>query len=1774
MFALPGYQITAELYSSPQTVIYRAREIDRAKNVILKTLTAEYPTPAEIARLKNEYEILKNLDSSGVVKPLGLEICDRVPVLILEDFGGASLKEFISLCQLDLATFLKIAIQLAKTLAQLHSHHIIHKDIKPSNIIFNPETGEVKITDFSLASQLSRENPSISNPNLLEGTLAYMSPEQTGRMNRTIDYRADFYSLGATFYEMLTGQLICTSNDPMELVHCHIAKQPISPHQLNSKIPKVLSDMVMKLLSKTAEDRYQSGFGLKADLENCLSQLENNGTILDFPIARFDKSGQLIIPQKIYGREVEIAILMSTFDRVVADSAEMLLLAGYSGIGKSVLVHEIHKPNVQQRGYFIDGKFDQLKRNIPYSSLIAAFQDLIRQLLAENEAEIQIWKQKLLDVLGSNGQVIIDVIPEVELIIGKQPPVPHLGPSELQNRFNLVFQKFIRVFATKEHPLAIFLDDLQWADLASLKLIQLLMTASDSQHLLLIGAYRDNEVDATHPLMLTLAEIRQSGALVDTIALRPLELSHVKQLIADTLSSDLDTVQPLAELLHDKTNGNPFFLTQLLKSLYSDNLLSFNFNTGVWDWDIKLLQGMGITENVVELMVGKIQKLSDSTQNVLKLAACIGNIFDLAFLSIINEKSLFSTATELWEGLQAGLILPLSQAYKIPMFVGDGESKQTIVKYKFLHDRVQQAAYALIPESQKKAVHLQIGRLLLANTSEAGRAEKLFDIVNQLNLGRGLITDVKEKVELSKLNLEAGKKAKDATAYAAAKEYFITGIVSLPGSMWETHYQLAFELHKQLAEVEYLNGNFEQSEATIAVSLERAKSALDKAEMYNMPIVQYTMQTKYGEAIAAGRKGLKLLGIELPEDKLQTAIYAEMSEANKNFRSQSISSLIDSPPMTDPEKQLSIKLLNSLMTPSYFYNQNLWIAIVLRTVNLFFKYGQTAESPHAYSSYGVILGDIGGNYNLGYDFGQLALKISDKYGSLAQKCIVSCEFANLLLPWVKHLKYAQPINHDAYQAGLEAGEIPFAGYTLFQQVFNLFYQGKNLEELISEIDKVLPFCKRTQNQMATASLISLKITALNLSGMTSYKNHFTADEMSEAEYIKNCYDGQNSYSLALYYVLKCQILYLYGQYVEALECSQEAEKLLRSIINTFAVAEHNFYYSLILLALYRSVPEKTQEKYWHQLKMNQSQMKIWADSCPENFLHKYLLIEAEVSRLSGKYLESIDWYERASESARENDFLQNKALADELTAKFWLSQRKEKLAKFYMKEAYYSYQSWGAKRKVEDLEEKYPQLLSRESAQTKTALQTTTTSSTSSGNASDLDLTTVIKASQTLAGEIVFDKLLAKLMEIALENAGAQKGFLILEKEGNWVIEAEGAVDSDDVTVLQSIPVDSVDNSSQVPILSAAIINYVVRTQENVVLNNAAREGQFTRDPYIVATQPKSILCTPLIHQGKLIGILYLENKLTVGAFTPDRLEVLKLLSSQVAISIENAQLYNNLQRFNQNLEQLVEVRTQELSQTLENLTTTQTKLVESEKMAALGSLVAGVAHEINTPIGIGVTAASLLAEKATNFFETYQSGNMKRSDLEKFLNTATQSSTMILANLNRAAELIQSFKQVAVDQSSESKRSFKVKEYLEEILISLRAKLKTTNHKVEISCDENLTLDSYPGALSQIVTNLVMNSLIHAYDGEDAGRIEISVTVEGKVIIFEYADDGQGISEENLSKIFEPFFTTKRGQGGSGLGLHIVYNLVTQKLNGAIECQSQLGLGTKFIIKLPIHLN
>ncbi|WP_375504868.1 AAA family ATPase [uncultured Nostoc sp.] len=884
---MKDYQIIQKIYESANSSVYRAILKAENKPIILKILKENYPTPSELTRYKQEYKVTRSLNADGVIKAYNLQRYENSLVIFLEDFGGESLKLLMLKRQFTLKEFYSIAIKTTESLGAIHAANIIHKDINLSNIVYNLETEQLKIIDFGISTCLSRENQTVGNIDRLEGTLAYIAPEQTGRMNRGIDYRSDFYSLGASFYELLTNQLPFTTTDSIELVHCHIAQQPVPPHELietlnstSQLIPKGVSDIVMKLLAKAPEERYQSTWGIKADLEICRNRLESLGQIDEFCLATQDICDRFVISEKLYGREEEITQLLNTFERVSQGSIEIILVSGYSGIGKSALVNEVHKPILRQRGYFIKGKFDQLQRDIPYAAIALAFQNLIRQLLTESEAALQTWKLELLAALNPNAQVIIDVIPELEQIIGKQQPVEQLGATEAQNRFNLFFQRFVGVFSKKEHPLVLFLDDLQWADLASLKLIELLITDSNSQYLLIIGAYRDNEVDATHPLIQTLEQIKKEGARINNISLQPLEIEYINQLISDTLNCSTEKSKSLGELVTNKTQGNPFLLTQLLQYLYKENLLSFDYQKNDWQWNIKEIERVGITDNVVELIISKISKLNEKTQKLLQLAACIGNQFNLEVLSLVNKKSQITTARELQPALEEGLILPLSNDYKIALLWNQQESSKDTseisdifipkileyIPYKFLHDRVQQAAYALISEEEKKAIHLQIGRLLLKNTQINELEENIFEIVNQLNEGYELIVKQSERDNLAKLNLQAGKKAKASTAYQVALNYLEIGLKMLTQNSWDYQYELTLEIYIQTIECLYLNTNFNRVEKLSEIVLQKVKHIIHKVKVYQIIILCYYAKFQPNKAIKVAIIALAELGINIPQE--------------------------------------------------------------------------------------------------------------------------------------------------------------------------------------------------------------------------------------------------------------------------------------------------------------------------------------------------------------------------------------------------------------------------------------------------------------------------------------------------------------------------------------------------------------------------------------------------------------------------------------------------------------------------------------------------------------------------------------------------------------------------------------------------------------------------------------------------------------------------------------------------------------------------------------------
>ncbi|EGK88093.1 GAF domain-containing protein [Microcoleus vaginatus PCC 9802] len=1504
MLSIPGIAVQKLLYESANSLVYRAlREADR-QPLILKLLKESYPTPQELLRYRTEYRITRELKEAGVVQVYDLQKYQNSLVIFVEDFGGESLKIWMQQRKFSLKEFLLLAIAATETLGQIHSANIIHKDINPSNIVYNPETKQLKIIDFGISTQLTREMPTLKNPNVLEGTLAYISPEQTGRMNRSIDYRTDFYSLGVTFYELLTGKLPFETEDALELVHCHIARQPVPPHEIKPEIPLIVSQIVCKLMAKNAENRYQTALGLKQDLEMCLVQLQETDSIEEFDLGTLDLTDHFLIPEKLYGRETEVFNLLAAFERVRNASAEMMLVAGFSGIGKTAVVNEVHKPIARQRGYFIKGKYDQFQRNIPFSAFVQAFRELMGQLLSESDAQLHRWKTLILTAVGESGQVLIDVIPELEHIIGAQPAALELSGSAAQNRFNLLMQKFVQVFTQAEHPLVMFLDDLQWADSASLKLLQLLM--EDTGHLLVLGAYRDNEVSPAHPFMLTVDEIVKSGATVNTITLQPLSLADLNQLVADTLICDLSLASPLTELVYQKTQGNPFFSTQFLKALYEDGQIIFNppqsplskgGSKGGWQYDINQLK-FADASDVVEFMAAQLQKLPAKTQDVLKLAACIGAQFDLETLAIVSEELPEQTASALWIALQEGLILAISEGYDL--IQTDAQFPTGSVAnpiYKFLHDRVQQAAYSLIPENQKQATHLKIGQLLLRKSSVLEREEKLFDIVGHLNLGKDLINQLSEREALAKLNLEAGGKARSSTAYTAANIYVQTGIALLRANSWQSQYELTLNLYVAAAETAYLNADLEGMEEMAAQVLQEAKTILDKVKIYEIQIAAQTAQSKVLETIAVAREALLQLGIEVPTEPDEALIGKALQALAAQLSGRRIEELVDLPVMTNPQTQAAMELLGMLFTTIFQGMPGLLPLLSSTMVNLSLSFGNTPASTVGYAIHGMVLCAFLGEVQTGYGFGQLALLLLDRFNVPEFKSIILFLFGG----WIQHhqepVRATIPTLKDGYTAGMETGNFLHAGYSISIYFDSNFFGGVELDTWEPELAAYSAALVQVKQYSARVYLDMKQQMVSNLREARIRSDCLIGSAYDETVMIPKHHQNNELTAIAAVYIYKLLLAYSFGNYTTALDNITQAKPYLMAVSGFVFVPIFHFYAALTHLALFRAQPEAEQTEILALVESHQSTLQQWAQNAPMNYLHKWYLVEAERQRVLGNKAEAIEMYDRAISEAKENKYVNDEALANELAAKFYGEWGKIKVAQAYIFEAYYCYVEWGATAKVTDLERRYPHLFAvtqpgRKNTQTTVAMTTT-------GSGNHLDITAVMKASQAISGEIMLDKLLSSLMKILIENAGAQRGYLILLSQGQLFIEAEGTIDDELVTVLQSIPVETC------PELASAIVNYVSRTQESVVLDDAARSGQFTNDAHIRKHQPKSILCVPLINQSQIISIVYLENNLTAGAFTPERVELLKVLSGQAAISIQNSKLYTEVRENESRLAQL-----------------------------------------------------------------------------------------------------------------------------------------------------------------------------------------------------------------------------------------------------------------------------
>ncbi|QIG95956.1 trifunctional serine/threonine-protein kinase/ATP-binding protein/sensor histidine kinase [Bradyrhizobium sp. 6(2017)] len=1764
---------------------------DGSRQAVLLVLPAtEHPTPASLDRLAHEYALRDMLDPAWAVKPLALEREGGRTTLLLNDGGGQPLARFLG-APLEIGVFLRLAVSITSALGKVHQHGLVHKDLKPAHILVMDGGTEVRLTGFGLASRLSRELHAPEPPDVIAGTLAYMAPEQTGRMNRATDSRSDLYALGVTLYELMTGTLPFTTSDPIELIHCHIAREPAPPNVLAARAPEQVSSIVMKLLAKAAEDRYQTAAGLEADLRTCLSALEETGRIEPFPLAASDAPDRLLIPERIYGRESQVATLLTAFDRVASGGeTQVVLVSGYSGIGKSSVVNELHKVIVLPRGIFISGKFDQRSRDIPYATVAEAFQGLIRQILNGKSAEIARWRDSILEAIGANGRLLTDLIPELIRMIGPQPELPDLAPFDAQLRFQAVLQRFVGVFAQREHPLLIFIDDLQWLDPATLAFIEQLAIDSDIGHLLLIGAYRDNEVGLDHMLFRTMAAIRQAGTPVEEIALGPISLADVTQLVADTLRCPPTRAHRLAGLIYRKTGGNPFFAVQFLTNLAEEALIRRDPKTHAWTWDLEGIDAKGFTDNLVDLMVGRLRRLPSSAQDALKLLACLGSNAEIATLELVLGAPKYELNESLRVAVQAGIIVSRGG------------------HYRFLHDRVQEAAYALIPDARRPALHFHAGQRLLAALTDDEVAERIFDIVNQLNLGVSACNDPDEKARIARLNLQAGLRAKASTAYASACSYFASGLATLGDQGWEQAYELAFKLLLERAECELSNANSAVSAELIELLLANARTKTDRTEGFRLRI---TLQLLHGDMALALRTALECLKMfEMTFSERPTAedVREEYHDLQRRIGSRPIENLIDLPLMEDPEIRALSGILVTLGQSSYFVDHHLYGILTCRMIKLSIDFGHSASGILGYGGLGIILGPTFGRFEDGERFARVAVAVTERHDFLAHRpaAYVILQMTTL---WTRTIDEALACLDVADKAAAETGEVVYASLSAEHRITNQLARGDRLDLIWPESINALTFVRKKGYAHIIDILLAIQCYIATLRGDTSNDN-LICDEATLLRTgipVVQCF----------YWILQLQLRYLMGDPVAALEAAENAKPSLWSARCHIQAGTFQFYHALALLAVVRSAPTSEPNPLRESLKESFATLQTLADTAPHTYAHKRDLAVAEFAGLEGRDSEAMRLYEQAVRSALEKGFIQEAALGAELAANFFAGRGLERIAQSYRCEARDYYRRWGALGKVAQLDRRHPEAAPKVSQPHFPTVET---------SLEHLDLATVIRMSQAVAGELLLDRLIETLMTIAIEHAGADRGLLVLPHGDDLRVEAEAK------STAKTVSVRLVGGDAPAPGLPATVLAHVRRTQQPVILDDARAKTPFSSDGYLRRNRVRSVLCLPLVKQGKLSGMFYLENSLASHVFTPARITVLMVLSSQAAISLENTRLYNDLAEREARIRRLVDaniigiaignldglireandaflrtvgydrddlvtgrllwtdLRPSEpldsnarrgipdlgMAGTLQpyedefvrkdgrqvpvlvggalfqdggpecvvfmlDLTASkraeralrelESDLAHMNRLSVMGELAASLAHELKQPIG----SARNNARAALNFLKK------RLPDLGE----VKEALDCVVGDADRTADIIDRLRD-HIKKAPPRRDWFDLNNAIDEIVVLAHSALSKNEVTVQTRLRDGLSpVRGDRVQLQQVVLNLILNA-VEAMSSVEGGERELLITTEpsqtnGTLVAVK--DSGPGIDPEQLDRVFEAFYTTK--SSGLGMGLSICRSII-----------------------------
>ncbi|MFK2826706.1 AAA family ATPase [Bacillus sp. B190/17] len=1720
---LPGFQVIGIETENTNSLFYKAYSIETGKRVLIKVGKSTDPSPQQTASAIHEFHISRQLKSEYVLRPIQMIQHLNTRYFIYEYFSGITLEELLNNQQrVMIRNGLEIAKSLATALFSLHQQQLIHKNVNPEHFLLSKNTYAVKVTGLNDSTSLKQESyPTVIRTDGIGGHLSYISPEQTGRMNRSIDYRTDLYSLGVILYRLFTGVLPFSQEDPAQLVHAHLAKIPAEPWTFRKDLPKQISNLIMKLMDKSPEARYKSAWGVREDLSNCLSQYYAFGEIKTFPLGQHDDLNIFVTARQLYGRQEEIKQIQAMFSKVSSGELGIVFIPGPAGIGKTALVNEIQKPLIKKKGYFISGKFDQMQRHIPLAPIISALQSLIRQIMTESPAQIERWKQKLKDELPIHTAVIASFIPELKWLMGEENIMQEDSSIDTQERFFFIFTRFINIFAAKDHPLVIFLDDLQWADICSLELLEYLLTHANSGYLMMIGAFRHNEVTDHHPLQKTIQTLKNEAVPFVDIPLEHLSRDTIYDWLSDSLMDSGRHVEELALFMHRITQGNPFYTRQLLQSYYEDGHIILQPKKGKWAVQYEKITETPMKDHIIDFIVDRIRLLPEATQHILKLASCIGSPFDLKTLSIISQKPYKETANDLWAALESGLILPNDEWYKwIYPEEEQGLLEEQPPAYTFLHDRVQQAVYSTMTEGEREQTHVTIGRLLVKFSQRI--EDQLFTIVNHLNRSRSLLTS-EEILELSEWNVQAGEKARASAAFVDALEYFQSAY-DLTGPLWIEQYELTLRLMKGLGECQYVTSRFTEAEMTFDSLLQNSRSQADKLAIYNMKMTFYTHMHRVEEAVQSGIDGLKLFGIDFSRKTAKRDIVRELLLVKLALFRTGKEEILNLPNLVNKDK---IDILNTMITmsaPAYLVDQNLAIVLMLRALRFTLKHGLTGISTLVIINYSLILSAGFRDFKGSHQFGRLALYLSEKSGDSEVKGHVQFVYGSFVNHWTGPISDSLNYLERSQRYCLDAGNVHLAGANSSFIAIILLIKGTPLNEVLKGLQNQIQFINQIQYPLSREFLHEVK-------EWVEFLNGNRPDHLWKLQPVMN-----DESAKIIYYTIRLQMAYLFNKGEYARQLLDLLIPMINKRLTLIIIPEYYFYHALWLARFYEEAESVWEKKRIFQtLKKHVNKLKQWADLSPQNYQHKYLLLKAEMRRLTMKKTnhEVLTFYSDSIRYAEQNGFIQDAAIANECAGRYFADLGFIELFHSFMRNAYQAFQKWGAKAKARQLIKESDDLTIKHIEDPR--------------HSSFFDTHAALKATQSISKEIILDKLSGKLMQITMEYGGADRGILLYRKNNQFVLSEYKSLDELKPDLLKHQPVTGTG------LISDKIVQFVDISKEPVVLDHAAMAGMFTDDPYVMNRKTKSLLCLPILNKGKVTGILYLENNKASHAFSKEKIQFLTFLSTQAAISIENAYLYEQM-------EHTIEKRTAELHEVNLNLEKLNQRLEQAEQSRK--HFLENISHDLRAPISSikGYIEAVLDGVAATEEEKArYLTKGLERvHDLH-----------LLIHDLFELSQLESGQMQFNMDFISLDRFMDHLYRKFEYEIKQQGLSFKLVNHLQDRE-EKAPMIEMDIEKIEQVFTNLIMNALNYTASGE----ISLSFKKESHSdqVLIQIRDTGSGIPHSQLPYIFDRNYTSQgpySQKKGHGLGLSICREIITYH-RGEIWAESVEGVGTSFFITLP----